>query len=243
MTTSRQNLRSYHHIEYIWIPYLNWFKDPAQLLRIRPHLSPFNIISVSNLEGSQKWPWRSSCCRKARGGVARCRCVGPQHSYIPRSAVLGPDDLGWRGMTWDGRMFLIQKMPKPWTFDVFHVFFHDFPISEWTSICKLYKDAHKGTEVLFHSHGNQQGCGFDVRCWATTRARGFCNRLWIWIWPKGGATGQTWLMDAEGLVGHALAKVSMSASVWVQARARISFETCESCCPTIHFGHFWVVST
>ena len=79
-------------------PYLNWFKDPSQLLGIRPHLSPLNIVSVSNLEGSQKWPWRSRCCRKARGGVARCRCVGPQHSYIPRSAVLGPDDLGWPGM-------------------------------------------------------------------------------------------------------------------------------------------------
>ena len=73
-------------------------------------------------------------------------------------------------------------LDRSWTFDVFHVFFHDFPRSEWTSICKLYKDAHKGTEVLFQSHCNQQGCGFDVRCWASTRARGFCNRLWIWIW-------------------------------------------------------------
>eukprot|EP00435_Cladocopium_sp_Y103_P073045 s78_g42.t1 len=35
------------------------------------------------------------CGREARGGVARCRCVGPQHNYIPRSAVLSNYQGAW----------------------------------------------------------------------------------------------------------------------------------------------------
>eukprot|EP00913_Durusdinium_trenchii_P020410 g19174.t1 len=36
------------------------------------------------------------CGSEARaGGVARCRCVGPQHSYIPRSAVLSNYEGAW----------------------------------------------------------------------------------------------------------------------------------------------------
>ena len=81
-----------HHIEYnifelFWLDgiFLRYFEDPSQLLQ-----TPFDITSVL----------------EARGGVARCRCVGLQHSYIPRSAVLGQDLgllglLGPLGALWD----------------------------------------------------------------------------------------------------------------------------------------------
>ena len=91
-------------------------------------------------------PFDITSVLEARGGVARCRCVGLQHSYIPRSAVLGQDLglLGPLGPLWDpwdlGQ--LEEKMdvlkfkkhvvkswkingksgPKPWPFDM-SVFF------------------------------------------------------------------------------------------------------------------------